>query len=146
MSPNQQNKVNNITLSDWSIEQLPGLKPEEKTLLISSGILTTSALVAKGKTQESKLVLASKLQIHLQYVQKWVALAEMASVPSVGLQYCGLLLHAGIASVVQLANTPPHRLHKQILRLQVATMQRRDLCPPVEQVQLWVQQAQTIGS
>ncbi|MDJ0732798.1 MAG: DUF4332 domain-containing protein [Nostocaceae cyanobacterium] len=144
MSPKHQNRVNSITLSDWSIKQLPGLSEEEKTLLENCGILTTKGLIEQGKTQQSKLALANKLQVHLQYVNKWVALADLARIPSIGLQYCGLLLHAGVASVAQLANIPPHRLHKQILRLQVATMQRRDLCPPVEQVQIWVQQAQTV--
>lgn len=38
----------------------------------------------------------------------------------------------------------PHRLHQQILRFQVATMQRRDLCPSVEQISLWIQQARSI--
>jgi Domain of unknown function (DUF4332) len=49
-----------------------------------------------------------------------------------------------VASVVQLAATPIYRLHKQILRLQVATMQRRDLCPAVEVVQQWIQQAKLL--
>ncbi|MGH2413501.1 MAG: DUF4332 domain-containing protein [Microcystaceae cyanobacterium] len=37
-----------------------------------------------------------------------------------------------------------HRLHQQILRFQVATMQRQDLCPPVEVVQKWVQEARSL--
>jgi hypothetical protein len=101
-------------------------------------------LIKQGKTVQEKLMLATKLQVHIQYVNKWVALADLARIPSAGTQYCGLLLHAGIASVMQLTTTPPHRLHKQILRLQVATLQRRDLCPPVEQVQQWVEQAKLI--
>jgi hypothetical protein len=55
-----------------------------------------------------------------------------------------LVHNAGVGSVALLATLPTHRLHKQILRLQVATMQRRDLCPSVEQVQQWVQEAQAI--
>jgi len=102
-------------------------------------------LLEQGKTVQEKLMLATKLQVHIQYVNKWVALADLARIPSVGTQYCGLLLHAGIASVIQLANTPPHRLHQQILRLQVATLQRRDLCPAVEQVQKWIGQAKLIS-
>ncbi|WP_143874578.1 DUF4332 domain-containing protein, partial [Nostoc linckia] len=38
-----------------------------------------------------------------------------------------------------------HRLHKQILRLQVATMQRRDLCPAIELVERWSQEARMVG-
>ena len=87
--------------------------------------------------------MASKLQLHLQYVNKWIALADLARIPSVGTQYCGLLLHTGMISVAQLAQTPTHRLHQQTLRLQVATLQRRDLCPAIELVKQWSQQAGT---
>jgi predicted flap endonuclease-1-like 5' DNA nuclease len=88
--------------------------------------------------------LANQLQIKFQYVNKWVALADLARIPGIGCQYCGLLLHAGIGSVVQLAQTPAHRLHQQILRLQVATMQRRDLCPHVDEVAGWIKQARAL--
>ncbi|MCF4966891.1 DUF4332 domain-containing protein [Nostoc sp. CMAA1605] len=131
---------------DWPIEQLPGLSPEEQLQLHNCGIQTTLGLVKQGKTTQDRLTLSSKLQVHLQYVNKWIALADLARVPSVGIQYCGLLLHAGVGSVAQLAQIPTHRLHKQILRLQVATMQRRDLCPAVELVQQWSQQARRVLS
>jgi predicted RecB family nuclease len=129
---------------DWPIEQLPGLSHEEQSQLQSCGIETTEKLFNQGKTPEARVALASKLQVHLQYVNKWVALADLSRIPSVGTQYCGLLLHAGIGSVAQLAQTPTHRLHRQIMRLQVATLQRRDLCPSVELVQQWSQQAKVV--
>jgi predicted flap endonuclease-1-like 5' DNA nuclease len=146
MSLKQKVSVSPISSSDWCIEQLPGLSQQEQAQLQNCGITTTAALVKQGKTPADRLVLANKLQVHLQYVNKWVALADLARIPGVGTQYCGLLLHAGIASVVQLAATPTHRLHQQLLRLVVATMQRRDLCPSIEQVQQWSQQAKTVLS
>ncbi|GBE73470.1 hypothetical protein myaer87_06970 [Microcystis aeruginosa NIES-87] len=54
-------------------------------------------------------------------------MAELASIPAVGCQYCGLLVHAGIASIPQLAQVSIQQLHRQILRFQVANLQRRDL-------------------
>jgi hypothetical protein len=144
MPPKHTATRNLIQACDWPIEQLPGLSQEEKSQLQNCGITTTGILVKQGKTPEARLALASKLQIHLQYVNKWVALADLARIPTVGTQYCGLLLHAGIGSVAQLAQVPSHRLHQQILRLQVATMQRRDLCPAIELVQQWSYQAQAI--
>jgi predicted RecB family nuclease len=125
----------------WPIEQLPGLSQIDGQKLLECGITTTGQLIAATRTKETKQALASQLQIHPQYVSKWVAMAELSSIPSINCQYCGLLLHAGIASVSQLAQTPVHRLHQQILRLHVATMQRRDLCPSVEEVQGWIKQA-----
>ncbi|MBG1269617.1 DUF4332 domain-containing protein [Nostoc sp. WHI] len=146
MSSKHRDNKSLLTSRDWPIEQLPGLSPEEQSQLQNCGITTTVALVKQGKTLEARVTLANKLQIHLQYVNKWMALADLARIPSVGTQYCGLLLHAGIASVAQLAETPTHRLHRQILRLQVATMQRRDMCPGIELVQQWSQQAKIVLS
>ncbi|BAY76287.1 hypothetical protein NIES25_27360 [Nostoc linckia NIES-25] len=146
MSAKQKNHRSPVTSSDWPIEQLPGLTQEEQSQLRNCQINTTAALVKHGKTPQARLMLANKLQIHIQYVNKWMALADLARIPSVGTQYCGLLLHAGIGSVAQLAQTPTHRLHRQILRLQVATMQRRDLCPAIELVERWSQEARMVGS
>lgn len=125
----------------WTIEKLPGLSRQEQALLKKYGIATTKDLLQKASSLSNKQALANQLQVKTQYVNKWVALADLARLPSVGHQYCGLLLHAGIASVTQLRVTPVHRLHQQILRLQVATTQRNDLCPSLEVVQQWRQEA-----
>lgn len=132
-------------LSDWSIEQLPGLSDRDQSKLREAGIATTGQLLQKASTDRSRQALANQLQIKCQYVNKWVALADLARIPGIGCQYCGLLLHAGICSVTQLAQTPAYKLHQQILRLQVATMQRRDLCPQVDEVAGWIKQAQNIA-
>jgi Domain of unknown function (DUF4332) len=145
MYSQKQPRVNRILSCDWSIKELPGLNEEEKLQLQNYGISTTSQLIIQGKTPQSRIELANQLQINLKYVNKWIALADLARVPSVGTQYCGLLLHAGVGSVMQLAQTPTQRLHRQVLRLQVATMQRRDLCPAVDVVQQWTQQAKMVN-
>lgn len=131
---------------NWAIAQLPGLSQTDLAKLQDCGIDSTKALLKQGKTLEARMNLASKLQVNIQYVNKWLALADLARIPSVGTEFCGLLLHAGIGSVAQLAETPTHRLHRQIMRLQVATMQRSDLCPAIELVQQWSQQAKAIGN
>ena len=138
-------KISSIKSQNWSIEKLPGLSKEHQKLLTESGITTTRKLLEITYTSQQKLILASQLKIHPQYVKKWVALADLARVPSIGDRYCGLLLHSGIASVFQLSQIPVHRLHQQILKLQVSTMQRRDLCPGVDLVQKWIQQAQFLS-
>ncbi|HYW20179.1 MAG TPA: DUF4332 domain-containing protein [Nodularia sp. (in: cyanobacteria)] len=135
-----------ITACDWPIEQLPGLSQSEQARLQNCGITTTKQLIQQGKTAQTRVALANKLQVNLQYVNKWIALADLARIPGIGLQYSGLLLHSGIGSVAQLAQTPTHRLHQQIMRLQVSTMQRRDLCPAIDVVQQWTQQAQMVLS
>ena len=138
-------KNSSIKSQNWSIDKLPGLSKEHQTLLTKYGITSTRKILEITHTSQQILMLASKLKIHPQYVKKWVALADLARIPTVGCEYCGLLLHGGIASVSQLAQIPVHRLHQQILKLQVSTMQRRDLCPTVDLVQKWIKQAQFLS-
>jgi Domain of unknown function (DUF4332) len=129
----------------WSIAHLPGLSLQDQALLLQYGIQTTQQLLQQTRTPGQKQALASQLQTHLQRVVKWSALADLARVPAVGCQYCGLLLHAGISSPAQLAQTPLSRLHQQILKLHVAMMQRQDLCPSLDQVAQWIEQAKWIS-
>ncbi|MEL6911997.1 MAG: DUF4332 domain-containing protein [Cyanobacteria bacterium J06643_13] len=129
-----------------SIEFLPGLGASDRNLLNAQGIENTQELLQRTKTQAAKVDLASRLKLHQKHLSKWIALADLARIPSVGTQYCGLLLHAGIISVAQLAQTPFQRLHRQVSRLQVATVRRQDLIPPVTQVKQWVEQAQVLSN
>ena len=129
-------------MNDWSIGDLPGINSTEQTLLQELGITTTGQLLAIAPDAKTKQQLAIKLCLKIQYVNKLVALADLARLPGVGCQYNGLLLHTGIISVKQLAQMPAHKIHQQLLKLHVATLQRRDLCPDLAQVQAWIKQAQ----
>lgn len=128
----------------WAIDRLPGLSEEQQAQLKSCGITTTQELLQKASNPQLKQDLANHLEINVQSVKKWVALADLARIPSVGCQHCGLLLHSGIASIPQLIQTPIHRLHRQVLKLHVATMQRQDLCPGIEVVRQWIREAKAI--
>ncbi len=143
MKLSQPKASSSIQSCDWPIYQLPGLNSQNQKLLLNRcGITTTSQLLQKGQTQAQKMMLANMLQVNLRDISKWVAMADLARIPSVGYQHCGLLLHAGVGSMTQLAQMPVHRLHQQVLRLHVATLQRRDLCPSAALVQQWIQEAQ----
>lgn len=130
---------------DPSVAQLPGLSEADQTQLINCGICTVQQLWQQTRTSAQRQTLANRLQTHPQHVNKWAALADLARIPAVGCQYCGLLLHAGISSPTQLAQTSLPRLHRQVMKLQVAMMQRQDLCPSLEQVAQWIRQAQQIN-
>jgi hypothetical protein len=132
-------------LLNCSITQLPGLSLQDQTQLIDCGIQTTRHLLQATQTPTQRQSLATRLQTRIQRIQKWSALASLSQIPAVGCQYCGLLLHAGIISPAQLAQTPLSKLHPQILKLYVATMQRPDLCPGLGQVSEWIEQAQQIS-
>ena len=131
-------------ICDWSIGDLPGLNDVEQTLLQELGITTTGQLLAVAPDATTKQQLAVKLCFKIQYVNKLVALADLARLTGVGCQYNGLLLHTGIISVKQLAQMPAHKIHQQLLKLHVATIQRRDLCPDLAQVQNWIKQAREL--
>ena len=128
----------------WSIDRLPGIMRSQIKLLAENNITNTKQLLKLTQNTESKHTLAAKLQLNQKYIDKWVALADLARLPSVGDRYCGLLLHAGIVSSAQLSQTPFYHLHGQIVRLQVATLQRKDLSPSVELVKKWVEEAKML--
>ena len=128
----------------WSIEQLPGVKQQEQELLKSHGIISTRELIEQANSPHKQEILAAQLKLNLKHIQKWVALADLARLPSVGCQYCGLILHSGVISVFQLAQTPFHLLHRQVMRLQVATLHRKDLSPSVDLVKRWVEEAKLL--
>lgn len=129
-------------ICDWSIGDLPGLNNTEHAILQGLGITTTGQLLTFAPDAATKQQLALDLGTKIQYVNKLVALADLARLPGIGCKYNGLLLHTGIISVKQLAQMPAHKIHQQILKLHVATIQRRDLCPDLAQVQNWIGQAQ----
>ncbi len=143
--PNAKIKRSTTQPCNWSIDQLPGLSTQDQSKLLELGITTTGQLLKTASTPLLRQRLANQLQIKTQYVNKWVALADLARIPGIGCQYCGLVLHAGICSVTQLAQTPVQKLHQQILRLQVAMMQRQDLCPHIEEVTVWIKQARELA-
>lgn len=133
-----------MQFQSWPIEQLPGFDKRYQQPLAQAGIYTTTDLLRQGSTDVGRQTLATQLQVPLNYITKWIALADLARLPSVGSQYCGLLLHAGVSSATQLAQMSAHRLHPQVQRLQVAMMQRRDLCPNPAEVSAWITEAKSL--
>lgn len=79
--------------SYWPIEQLPGLSQKEQAQLKSLEITTTQVLLNQTRTQAQKQALANQLNSSVQLIGKWVALADLARVSTVGCDYCGLILH-----------------------------------------------------
>lgn len=138
--------ANCLTSKDWLVSQLPGLNDRDCQKLADCGIYTTQQLLKQCSRDDLQQQLAPRLQVRLQQLKKWVALADLARIPNVGCEYCGLLLHGGVGSVAQLSQLSVHRLHPQLLRLHVATLQRKDLCPNVDEVAVWIQQARSLSN
>ncbi|NEQ42566.1 MAG: DUF4332 domain-containing protein [Leptolyngbya sp. SIOISBB] len=130
-----------INLQSHPLQRLPGLSVEHLTQLQQAGLTTTGDLLRVARSPGQLQAIAAQLKLPLRYLQKWLALADLACLPSVGSDYCGLLLHSGVASVAQLSIQAPGRLHTQIRKLHTMTMRRSDLCPTPDQVVQWVQEA-----
>jgi hypothetical protein len=131
-------------LKQWPLQDLPGISTEDLHKLAAIGIARTDQLLPHGRSPAQIRQLAHQLQVPERFIKKWLVLAALSQLPSVNYQYCGLLLHAGVTSVPQLAKLNTHTLHRQILRLQVATLTRRDLCPHPGIVGEWIQDAQKV--
>ncbi len=129
---------------DWSIQELPRLDETARSRFQELGITTTQELLVKAQTSEAKTKIAQYIDKKPQQISKWLIMADLARLPSVGCQYCGLLLHAGIGSIAQLSQTHPQKLHQKILRLQVSLYKSKDHCPPVGTVQNWIREAQQL--
>jgi hypothetical protein len=112
--------------------------------LADLGLTNTRQLHRYGQSPQHRQTLAATLKLPERYITKWVVLSALAQIPTVGCDYSGLLLHAGISSVEQLANSSTQVLYPRIQRLHVATMQRSDLCPSADQVTLWIQNARAL--
>jgi hypothetical protein len=130
--------------NSYPLQDLPGLDATNENQLAALGISTTEQLYRQGRLPEQRQSLARTLNVPLRYVVKWVVLAELSRVPSVGCQFCGVLLHSGISSVEQLAASSPQLLYRQVRRLNVTAMNRSDLCPTPDQINNWIHNARKI--
>jgi hypothetical protein len=144
MKPSTSTQHPSISPADWQIDQLPGLSAEAASQLQKYGITTTLELLQQASSLAQREALAVQLAVSVQTVHKWVVMADLACLPSVGCKYCGFLLHIGICSTAQLARTPLYDLQKQVTRFQVQILYRADLCPTIELISSWIQQAQQL--
>ncbi|MEA5463957.1 DUF4332 domain-containing protein [Leptothoe sp. PORK10 BA2] len=131
-------------LRNWAIDQLPGISDQQQQQLKALNISTTIDLLKVTRSQPARLQLAQRLKSHIKHINKWTALAKLACIPSVGCEYCGLLLHAGISSPQQLSLLPVAQLHQRLQRLQIKLMQRADLTPDTTQVSQWIAEAKQL--
>jgi Domain of unknown function (DUF4332) len=130
--------------TNWPVHCLPGLSPQVQAQLSDLKIETTFDLLRVGQTLAKRQKLAQHLSLHIQHVNKWVALADLARIPSVGCQYCGLLLHAGVSSPRQLKEVSIARLHQQVKRLHIQLLSDITHCPSLEEVHQWIEQAKQL--
>ncbi|NJN32483.1 MAG: DUF4332 domain-containing protein [Synechococcales cyanobacterium RM1_1_8] len=143
-SPQQLPQSSALASQNWAIAQLPGLSAADQAKLQAGGIGSTLELLGQAQNPSQRTALAQRLGLRPADLGKWVALSDLARVPGVGCNYCGLLLHSGIGSVAHLAGASAHQLYPQVMRLYVAMLRRRDLTPTVSQVAQWILRAKQL--
>ncbi|MGI8934694.1 DUF4332 domain-containing protein [Leptolyngbya sp. BC1307] len=131
--------------ANHSIAHLPGLSEPQIEQLSALGISTTFDLLRQGNSLSQRQQLSRQLDTHIKHINKWTALANLARIPGVGCQHCGLLLHAGVSTPQQLAAMSVQQLHPQLRRFQVQLLNRADLAPDTAQVATWIQQAKSLN-
>ena len=137
--------MSSLSPSYWPIARLPGLKSMDIEQLQGAGVKTTADLLHIAARGDRKQELAAQLNIKLERINRWVAMADLARVPAVGCEHCGLLLHSGIIDTRQLADAATPQLHRQVQRLHVATLRNTRACPTVSDVGLWIAQAKRLS-
>jgi hypothetical protein len=134
-----------VSSLNFPLEQLPGLSAKDWAIFKSQGIVTTQDLLQRaGRSRSQQEALAAALGMRWQFLYKWLVFADLARIPGVGCQYCGLIVHSGVGSIEQLAQTPVGKLHAGIKLLQVQTLQRTDLCPSLQEMSGWIRDAQKL--
>ena len=128
----------------WSLDRLPGLPARDREALAKLNITNTQQLLRRGATAADRQTMARTLHLREHHIHKWVAMADLARVPSVGSRHCGLLLHAGISSTTQLARATAGSLHRDLVRFHVALYKRRDWCPTLPDAERWIEEARQL--
>ena len=133
-----------LTIQNFPLHQLPGIPADILAALKAKKIETTLNLLRAAPTLEQRQALARSLDLRDQVIGKWYAMADLARLPAVGTHYCGLLLHSGIHSVAQLAIADAGRLHRHVLRFNVALLRQKQQCPQLVDVMQWIHQAKQL--
>ena len=132
--------------SSYPLADLPGMPDDVLTKLHQLGIQTTTQLLQGASNSAQKQKLARSLNLRDQVIAKWFAMCELSQLPGVGIRYCGLLLHCGVHSIPQLAIADAGRLHRQLLRFQVALLRNKEHCPQLVDVMQWIRQAKQLSA
>ena len=117
------------------LAELPGIGDEPRQRLVQAGLRTTADLLHAQRQRPS---LAADLGLTPREFGKLLALARLAEIPGVGPRYCGVLLHIGISTPQNLAQSRPEQLQASILRLHRQLGLSREQCPGGDTLRQWV--------
>ncbi len=121
------------------------LDQTEASRLVEFGIESTDRLLLIGAHKQGREDIAAETDIDEDTLLRLVHLADMMRVDGVGTEYCGLLDHAGVRTLKQLARRSPERLFNDLQELNEDGRVVRRL-PSAPDVSSWVEQATALVS
>jgi predicted flap endonuclease-1-like 5' DNA nuclease len=126
------------------LNQISSVSTEAADKLQQLGLATNLDLLRSAGMKSQRQALAEQVGVTVQQINRWVVLADLTRVPSVGTVYADFLLQIGICSTLQLANTPISDLQRQVNRYQMPILKQASLCPGMGLIATWSTQAKQL--
>jgi len=122
-----------------------GWIPEEQARKLGSvGISTPQDLLNLCNDPENLQQVAQLTGIRLRTIKKWCKNASINRIDGVGTQYAGLLNATGVGSVIELAQSIPQSLHREMAEKN-STLNLVQKLPSQTLVGKWVVQAKGLA-
>ncbi len=127
------------------LSEIAAISPEDAEKLQQHGITSNLDLLRVAGLRSQRAAFAQRVDVTVYQVNRWVVLADLSRIPSVGSLYCDFLLQIGICSTAQLAQISLSDLQRQVNRFQIPILHRADLCPGMGLIATWNGQAQHLS-
>lgn len=129
--------------SGKSLLAIEGIGPAYAARLRKAGVRSTTTLLAKGATPQSRKEIAEKTGLGESLILRWVNHADLFRIKGVGGQYAELLEAAGVDTVVELAQRNAGNLHQTLIAANEEQQRVRKL-PTLKESEAWVKQAKRL--
>lgn len=133
-----------VESAELPLDQISSVSAETADKLQQLGMSTNLDLLQGAGMKSRRQALAEQTGVTIQQINRWVVLADLTRVPSVGTAYADFLLQIGICSTLQLASTPIGDLQKQVNRYKMPILKQASLCPDMSLIATWSIQAKQL--
>ncbi len=126
-----------------NLKMIEGIGEAYAAKLLTAGLATTEALLAKGATPEGRAEIAEKAGIDVKKILEWVNRADLFRIKGVAEEYSDLLENAGVDTVPELAQRNPTNLLAKMTAVNAEKKLVRRL-PTQNEVNRWVEHAKVL--
>jgi predicted flap endonuclease-1-like 5' DNA nuclease len=126
-----------------AISQIRGISEELVDRLKLLGILTSDHLLDAARTPIGRLALAEELGVSTRVIMDLAHRADLARVKGIGRVFSGMLEHAGVDTVRELANRRPDNLYHRLAEINT-DRRLAGRMPTRRAVEKWVAQARDL--